>query len=107
MQLRMVMSRFLPALVLAAVWGAPAAAEERCYLPYTEFEEQIPHFDVEKCPGDRLGVEEGFCRLGLEGSDVLIYQFRYGEEADCLVAIERYSFRDFSQRFGITYSAEE
>ena len=106
MRLRLLMGRLVPAFVLAVLWSAPAAAEERCYLSYTQFEEQIPHFDVEKCPGDRLGLEEGFCRLGLDGTDVLIYQFRYGEEVDCLVSVERMSFRDFSQRFGTAHSAE-
>lgn len=107
MRLRSLMGRLVPVLVLTAFWAAPAAAEGLCYLSYTEFEEEVPHFDVERCPGERLSVEEGFCRLGLEGSDVLIYQFRYGEEADCLVSVERMSFRDFSQRFGASYSAEE
>jgi hypothetical protein len=47
--------------------------------------------------------EEGFCRIGLDGSAVLVYTFRHTDAEPCLARVDRWEFNDFAGRFGITY----
>ena len=93
------------AAVLAALLGlsAPAVAEKACFVPYAGFEERVAHLDIEVCPGAQVKPEEGFCRIGLEGSAVLVYTFRHTDAEPCLARVDRWEFNDFAGRFGITY----
>ena len=97
---------FVLIAAIALTATAAARADEFCYLPYEQFEDLIPHFDIETCPDPKFPSDQGFCRLGLDGTIVLVYHFRLGENADCLAAIDTYSFRDFHRRFGSTYKME-
>jgi hypothetical protein len=94
------MRSLLAALLLAA--GA-ARAEKACFISYADFEETVRHFDIDACPGGTPTVEQGFCRLALQGSDVLIYEFRRVEAGPCLVQVHRQDFNAFVARHGVDY----
>ena len=89
------------ALLLAAPMAA--LAEKACFLSYSGFEEKIAHLDLDICPGTQMKPEEGFCRIGLNGSAVLVYTFRHTGAEPCLARVDRWEFNDFAGRFGITY----
>ena len=84
-------------------FAAPALAEKACFISYGGFEEKVPHLDIETCPGQRMKPEEGFCRIGLDGSAVLVYTFRHTGAQPCLARVDRWEFNDFAARFGTTY----
>jgi hypothetical protein len=58
-------------------WSCPPLAEKACFISYSGFEEKVAHLDIETCPGAQMKAEEGFCRIGLDGSAVLVYTFRH------------------------------
>jgi hypothetical protein len=93
--------------LLAAMFGlfasAAMAAERACFVSYGGFEEKVAHLDIEICPGAQVKAEEGFCRISLDGSAVLVYTFRHTDAEPCLARVDRYEFNDFAGRFGITY----
>jgi hypothetical protein len=93
--------------ILAALLGfaAPAAglAEKACFISYSGFEEKIAHLDIEVCPGAQVKPDEGFCRIGLDGTAVLVYTFRNTDNEPCLVRVDRWEFNDFAGRFGASY----
>lgn len=95
------------AAAFAAMLGfaapAVALAEKACFISYAGFEEKIAHLDIDTCPGAQVKAEEGFCRIGLEGSAVLVYTFRHTATEPCLARVDRYEFNDFAGRFGTTY----
>jgi hypothetical protein len=86
---------FLPAPGLVFLLGfalavtSPASAAEHCPVPYSEFEENIPHIDMLACPKHSPNEDTGFCRLVMEGEKVFVYSFHYTDEEPCLVAIEK------------------
>ena len=99
----------LAAAAAALLAGLPLAraamAEKACFIPYAEFEEKVPHMDVEVCPGrTALRPEEGFCRIALQGAEVLVYLFRHMEGEPCLAAADRYTANEFVARFGANYT---
>ena len=56
-----------------------------CDIPYSEFEEAIPHIDIANCPTDTDITEDtGFCRLVLSGRDAYVYGFKFTEDDACL-----------------------
>lgn len=91
------------AALLAAAAGA-ARAEKACFISYAGFEEKIPHMDLDICPGHQVRPEEGFCRIALQGGEVLVYLFRHMEPEPCLAQVDRYPFSDFVARFGANYT---
>jgi hypothetical protein len=91
----------LAAILLAA--GA-ARAEKACFVSYADFEETVKHLDLDACPGGTPTPAQGFCRLGLQGDDVLIYEFRHGEAGPCLVQVHRQDFNSFITRHGVEYT---
>ncbi len=99
------MTRFAAAGLAAclALFAAPAAAEKACFLSYSGFEERVPHLDIDTCPGHQVTPEQGFCRIALQGHEVLIYLFRHGEPEPCLAQVDRYTFNEFVARFGTVY----
>ncbi len=95
----------MAALVLAgAMQAGAAAAEKACFFSYASFEEKITHADIEVCPGRQVTPEEGFCRIALQGPDVLIYLFRHMDGEPCLAGVDRYALNDFVARFGANYT---
>src|SRR5919202_3747651 len=80
-------------LVLGAV---PALAEKACFFSYAGFEEKVPHLDLDICPGSQVTPEQGFCRIALQGHEVLIYLFRHGDPEPCLAQVDRYTFNEFA-----------
>ena len=99
------MRRRLAALLACA--PLPALAQgAQCWISYAGFEERVPHLDLESCPGDTVKPGEGFCRIALQGSEVLVYYFRHDEAAGapCLVRVERAAFNDFVAARGPTYA---
>ncbi len=84
--------------------AAPAAsAEKACFISYSGFEEKVAHLDLDACPGAQVKPEEGFCRIGLDGSAVLVYTFRHTDAEPCLARVDRWDFNDFAGHFGINY----
>jgi hypothetical protein len=83
--------------------AAPAAAEKACFISYEGFEEKVAHLDLDTCPGGHTKPDEGFCRIALDGSAVLVYTFRQTADGPCLARVDRYEFNDFAARFGIAY----
>ncbi|MDB2430762.1 hypothetical protein N9W81_00430 [Alphaproteobacteria bacterium] len=68
--------RFLIAFFLLAT---PVMAAE-CPVPYSEFEENIPHIDMAACPDNKPDSEDGFCRLVMDGKRAYIYAFLYTDD---------------------------
>jgi hypothetical protein len=99
------MRRLAAVLLLAP--GLAAAQGLTCWVPYAAFEEHVRHFDVNRCPGDLVRPEEGFCRLAIAEDAVVIYAFRHNDPAGgpCLVGAERLAIAEFLRRFGPTYIA--
>ena len=96
------MRRLLPAaaLLLAAT---TAQAERVCWLSFDAFASGVSSLELETCPGVQLRADQGFCRLGLAGHELLLYVFRrVGPEA-CLAQVTRYTVDEFIGRFGTSY----
>ena len=89
------------------VWWLTAnsvmAKEPHCWVSYEAFEEHVPHIDIRHCPEDH--IENGFCRLSVDGEKVHIYYFSF-EGNLCLYDQRSYSLTEFLKRFGSTYSIE-
>lgn len=77
--------RFAATAVAGALMASPAMAAEECLVGYGEFEEHVPHIDLERCPQGHSVKEEGFCRLSFHGAEVVIYGFEPQGEKVCLV----------------------
>jgi hypothetical protein len=87
--------RFLIAfLMLAAPFTTPAMAAD-CPVPYSEFEENIPHIDMAECPNNKPDSELGFCRLVMDGDDGYIYAFLYTDDEPCLFDTYRAKKSDY------------
>ncbi len=99
------MSRLARLIALSAclATGNVLAAEPVCYISYANFEEKVPHMDLDACPGNDPAPEDGFCRIALHGAEVLIYVMRHTEAGPCLVRIDRSDFNAFVARNGVTY----
>lgn len=92
---------FTAALGLATPMAA--LAEKACFIPYSGFEEKVSHLDLDICPGTQMKPEEGFCRIALNGSAVVVYTFRHTDTEPCLAKADWYEFNDFAGRFGLAY----
>ncbi len=93
----------LVAVVTLFVGVARAEVEKHCWVSYEEFEHNVPHVDIRRCPEDH--VEEGFCRLVVTADQVTVFYFSL--EGDiCLYDRRSYPFSEFLKRFGPTYSTE-
>ncbi|MDJ0947777.1 MAG: hypothetical protein QNJ94_02555 [Alphaproteobacteria bacterium] len=91
--------------LLGLLFSTAALAEPQCYVSYHEFEEAVPHVDIDTCPEAVLAKDKGFCRMTINGDSVVVYHFRHGDQS-CLVAVKRYSWDTFVERFGVNYTAE-
>ncbi len=76
--------------VLLGLAAPSAMAEKACFISYSGFEEKIAHLDMDTCPGQQMKPEEGFCRIGLDGSAVLVYTFRHTDAEPCLARVDRW-----------------
>lgn len=92
-----------PLLAWGVTSSAARAAEKSCWLSYEEFEKQIPHMDLQRCPEDH--PENGFCRLVIAGDKAHVYYFSF-EGNICLYDQRTYALTDFLKRFGPTYSTD-
>lgn len=88
------------ALVLAA---SPAFAERVCWMSFDTFSAMTGHAEVETCPGMQVRPEQGFCRVSIQGTDLLLYVFRRVEAEACLAQVTRYTVDEFVARFGMSY----
>ena len=82
------------ALFAFILFASPAVAAE-CPVPYSEFEENIPHIDMAECPKNRPDSELGFCRLVMDGDDAYVYAFLYTVDEPCLSDIRRARKADY------------
>lgn len=82
------------ALFASILFASPAVAAE-CPVPYSEFEENIPHIDMAECPKNRPDSELGFCRLVMDGDDAYVYAFLYTDDEPCLSDIRRARKADY------------
>lgn len=96
-------ARSLAALVFLAT--GPAVAAETCFVPYSEFEEAVPHVDLATCPGEAASADDEFCRLAVTGDLVHVYRFRHSQDDACLEQVESLPFADFAARYGTRYTA--
>lgn len=83
--------RFLIAFLL---FNTPAVAAT-CPVPYSEFEENIPHIDMAECPKNKPDSEVGFCRLVMDGDDAYVYAFLYTDDEPCLSDIRKARKADY------------
>jgi len=92
-------------LLAAPAHALTAAATQACWVPYSAFEERIPHWDLERCPGDEPRAERGFCRAALQGAEFLVYVFEHNDQAGgpCLVRVLRQDFNSFAALNGTAY----
>lgn len=81
-------------LFAALIFATPAWAAQ-CPVPYSEFEENIPHLDLAECPNNKPDSEQGFCRLVLDGDDAYIFTFLYTDDAPCLFDTHRAKKNDY------------
>ena len=82
------------ALFAFILFASPAVAAE-CPVPYSEFEENIPHIDMAECPKNRPDSELGFCRLVMDGDEAYVYAFLYTDDEPCLSDIRRARKADY------------
>ena len=82
------------ALFAFILFASPAVAAE-CPVPYSEFEENIPHIDMAECPKNRPDSELGFCRLVMDGDDAYVYACLYTDDEPCLSDIRRARKADY------------
>ena len=82
------------ALFAFILFASPTVAAE-CPVPYSEFEENIPHIDMAECPKNRPDSELGFCRLVMDGDDAYVYAFLYTDDEPCLSDIRRARKADY------------
>lgn len=86
----------LPLVLILAVFAPQALYAATCHVGYAEFEEAVPHIDIETCPkAIAVSAEDGFCRLGLTPKAAIIYVFRFAAHDACLADIRRASLKDF------------
>ncbi len=76
-------------LCFALLFSLPSFAGEQCPVPYSEFEEAIPHIDMPACPDNLPNKDKGFCRLVMQGAEAFVYSFHYTDEDPCLVSIQK------------------
>lgn len=91
-------------LFLIVFFTNATALADTCFVSYAEYEASIPHFDIHRCPAPRFEKDKGFCRLGLQGTEVLIYHFELANNASCLIAIDKYEFNEFAKKYGSRYT---
>lgn len=85
-----------PLYTAIAVLMAPSfAAAANCPVPYSEFEENIPHIDMVECPDNKPNDENGFCRLVMDGQRAYVYAFLYTDDEPCLSDIKRADKSDY------------
>jgi hypothetical protein len=96
------MRRLLLAAALALA-ATPALAERVCWLSFDTFSAMTAHAEVETCPGQQIRPEQGFCRIAIQGPDLLLYVFRRVEAEACLAQVTRYTVDEFVARFGMSY----
>ncbi len=89
--------------LIALPMASPASAGEFCFVPYSEFEDAVPHVDIATCPGAEMEAEAGFCRLAITGNVVHVYQFRNTDGDACLEQVESLPFAQFAERHGTRY----
>ncbi len=80
-----------------SLFAAPVMAAE-CPVPYSEFENNIPHLDLAECPKNQPDSELGFCRLVMDGDDGYIYAFLYTDDEPCLSDIREAKKADYLMR---------
>ena len=88
------MTKITTALLALALLPSLAAATE-CPVPYSEFEENIPHIDMAECPKNAPDADTGFCRLVLSGKQAYIYAFTFTDDEPCLSDIGRAKKSDY------------
>jgi hypothetical protein len=100
------MRRLARLLIACATLAATTAmaAEPACFLSYEGFEEHVRHLDLDACPGNEPTAEQGFCRVALQGPELLVYIFRHTAAGPCLTRIDRGDFNAFVERHGTTYT---
>jgi hypothetical protein len=82
-------------LFFAALLFATPAGAVQCPVPYSEFEENIPHLDLAEWPKNKPDSERGFCRLVLDGDDAYIFTFLYTDDEPCLFDTHRAKKNDY------------
>ena len=87
------MKYFLTLFFLVSSFSSATFA---CEIPYSEFEEAIPHIDIVNCPNN-IGISEdvGFCRLVLNGQDAYVYGFKFTEDEACLSQVRKTSLSKY------------
>ena len=87
------MKYFLTLFFLVSSFSSATFA---CEIPYSEFEEAIPHIDIVNCPNN-IGISEdaGFCRLVLDGQDAYVYGFKFTEDEACLSKVRKASLSKY------------
>ncbi|MEL7000658.1 MAG: hypothetical protein AAFP68_20590, partial [Pseudomonadota bacterium] len=68
------MHRTLTAAACAAAIASVANGAEPHSLTYSEFEESVPHFDLEDCPTS-IATPKTFCRVSFNGDAVHVFVF--------------------------------
>lgn len=77
-------------LTLLMAFALPnIALASACPVPYSEFEENIPHIDLAECPKNNPNADDGFCRLVMDGDDAYVYAFVYTDDEPCLSGIKK------------------
>lgn len=80
--------RFSSAFTALMLMAAPVWAAD-CPVPYSEFEENIPHIDMAECPNQKPHPDKGFCRLVMDGDDAYVYAFTFTDDEPCLSGINK------------------
>lgn len=75
-------------LLAAAMSAAPVWAQD-CPVPYSEFEDNIPHLDLPECPNKKPSPDTAFCRLVMDGDDAYVYVFSFTDDEPCLSDIRK------------------
>ena len=93
--------------ILPFCLSSTAFANDTCYVSYYDFENIVPHVDIEICPGMDVNMDENFCRIGVSLDHITVYRFEYGDKQNCMVAAKTYQINDFIHEFGAIHTVEE
>ncbi len=87
---------FLSTAVVATSSANGYGNKDGCPLNYPEFESNVAHFDLPKCPdSENVSLSDGFCRLSLIGDKAYLYTFKSMKGTVCLTAAKEVPLADY------------
>ena len=76
--------------------GSGSTGSQSCQISYPEFEENVLHFDLSKCPeSENVPIAAGFCRLAILGDKAFLYTFKIMGSSLCMTGAKEVSLSEY------------